>query len=102
MPAPPVGQAIAGRDRRPAGKGPCPLDAAPVGPAPEHPGRLDPQRPDAQKTGFARRPALQPGIIMIRTRLPPIEARVGVKRSEEPTSELQSLMRISYSFLCFK
>src|SRR3546814_1896663 len=94
MPAPPVGEAVARRDRRPAGKGPCLLNAAAVGPAPEHPGRLDPQRADAQEPRVARRPDLEPGGVMIGARLPP--------RSEEHTSELQSLMRTSYAVFCLK
>src|SRR3546814_4705962 len=70
----------------------------------------------------------QPGVIVIGAELPPIQARVGVEyaqaahqqyghadevrpmpeargqavRSEEPTSELQSLMRISYAVLCMQ
>src|SRR3546814_10903799 len=82
MPAPPGGEAVARRDRRPAGNGPCLLNAAAVGPAPEHPGRLDPQRADAQEPRVARRPDLE--------------------RSEEHTSALQSLMRISYAVFCLK
>src|SRR3546814_3924078 len=31
-----------------------------------------------------------------------VRARPGRRRSEEPTSELQSLMRISYAFFCLK
>src|SRR3546814_10499776 len=31
-----------------------------------------------------------------------LTARIGVKRSEEHTSELQSLMRISYAVFCLK
>src|SRR3546814_9777767 len=32
---------------------------------------------------------------------PEVAAAMGVPRSEEPTSELQSLMRISYAVFCF-
>src|SRR3546814_9481076 len=32
----------------------------------------------------------------------PLDAPLGAPRSEEHTSELQSLMRISYAVLCFK
>src|SRR3546814_10820477 len=104
MPAPPVGEAVARRDRRPAGKGPCLLNAAAVGPAPEHPGRLDPQRADAQEPHVARRPDLEPGGVRIGARLPTLEARVGLEdhRSEEHTSEIQSLTLISYASFCFK
>src|SRR3546814_8341485 len=48
VPAPPVGKAVAGRDGRPARKGPGLFDAFGIGPAPEDAGRLDLPVADAQ------------------------------------------------------
>src|SRR3546814_5010894 len=50
------------------------------------------------------------GLVTTRAYIPPQDLRTGLlklvvvegKRSEEHTSELQSLMRISYAFFCLK
>src|SRR3546814_18848618 len=44
VPAPPVGKAVAGRDGRPARKGPGLFDAFGIGPAPEDAGRSEERR----------------------------------------------------------
>src|SRR3546814_9885852 len=45
------------------------------------------------------RPVLREGDLLYR---PPLQRRGGADRSEEHTSELQSLMRISYAVFCLK
>src|SRR3546814_10920329 len=54
---------------------------------------------ELQPTGVLRRPARETRMIK-RHFLPP--GPVGTYRSEEHTSELQSLMRISYAVFCLK
>src|SRR3546814_7389724 len=57
----------------------------------------------------SHRPALNPGPLRHNNHTPAVGGRAGVlryrarlKRSAEPTSELQSLMRISYAVFCLK
>src|SRR3546814_4519037 len=42
------------------------------------------------------------GIIGLSNEVPPVRPGEGLQRSEEHTSELQSLMRISYAVFCLK
>src|SRR3546814_4361371 len=51
-------------------------------------------------TTLFRSPALRPRNIPLRK--PPVRSCVSRLRSEEHTSELQSLMRISYAVFCLK
>src|SRR3546814_3340566 len=46
--------------------------------------------------------ALRPAVAKLRARRPPSRFRLWVARAEEHTSELQSLMRISYAVFCLK
>src|SRR3546814_8252186 len=46
--------------------------------------------------------AMEPGDLAIRDELPGEEVRGAGARSEEHTTELQSLMRISYAVFCLK
>src|SRR3546814_6786799 len=43
-----------------------------------------------------------PSLVDAQTSLPPDEGKAIAQRSEEHTSELQSLMRISYAVFCLK
>src|SRR3546814_1812969 len=64
----------------------------------EHPARIGDARARAEQRLAQHRPA---GIACSRhPRLP--TARLSSRRSEEHTSELQSLMRISYAVFCLK
>src|SRR3546814_2521722 len=47
-------------------------------------------------------PQYEPATIRAQQRLPQIQGRRDALRSEEHTSELQSLMRISYAVFCLK
>src|SRR3546814_19722701 len=66
MPAPPVGEAVARRDRRPAREGPGLRRPVRVGPAAEHARRVDLPVADPQIAGFRRRSAGEPRIIEVR------------------------------------
>src|SRR3546814_3386706 len=46
--------------------------------------------------------ALEEIVMALRTRPDAMQFETGIKRSEEHTSELQSLMRISYAVFCLK
>src|SRR3546814_5139588 len=56
----------------------------------------------------SQHPALVAGVATAPEQAPPLQAlqqrrqRPGIQRSEEHTSELQSLMRISYAVFCLK
>src|SRR3546814_7907935 len=57
-------------------------------------------RPDVVRTGLGEPPELGEVLDQDSDLLPIVQA--GARRSEEHTSELQSLMRISYAVFCLK
>src|SRR3546814_3282102 len=60
-------------------------------------------RPNAAHEALAALDAQWPGELLIVTQnVDDLHERAGAKRSEEHTSELQSLMRISYAVLCLQ
>src|SRR3546814_8038056 len=84
------------------------LGARPVGRPPSAPGALRPQgrpRPDEEDAGPVRRSGPARGLGVPEghdASAAPHRPRSGEERSEEHTSELQSLMRISYAVFCLK
>src|SRR3546814_5574737 len=80
-----VGHLAAGADSRPVA---CVVEGPRSSDTPKRPA-VSSGRADLCRDGFAISLARQPG-------------RYGRRRSEEHTSELQSLMRISYAVFCLK
>src|SRR3546814_1562399 len=56
----------------------------------------------AEETEAAVREAMEDAVVNVTIGYPPAPESTGVTRSEEHTSELQSLMRISYAVFCLK
>src|SRR3546814_2584006 len=63
-----------------------------------------PVRPRAQRANFPRRSDYPGRIVVVSAKIEGryVAARSRIQRSEEHTSELQSLMRISYAVFCLK
>src|SRR3546814_5193120 len=81
--------------RRRSGKETAPMGGGPMRKGAEKHGGQPPSGPRA--TGHGR---LRPGFLT--APLPANDNRLAPRRSEEHTSELQSLMRISYAVFCLK
>src|SRR3546814_6839785 len=98
------------------GRGQAPIAAAPIRPGPRarHPRKRQPKYPNADcprrlhlnaqepsLSGDSPAPAAPPPRPRASTSLV-VLATLAIGRSEEHTSELQSLMRISYAVFCLK